>query len=84
MRATEAVKAIMKKGKWTTTTLSEKMSNRDKVYNTRLVNDRLHQNDMTVGKLDEMIRAMGYKILIVPDNADTADALKNVENYRIF
>ena len=84
MRAIEAVRTIMKKEKWTTKTLADKMSNGDKTYSMRLVNDRLHQNDITIGKLDEMVRAMGYKIVIVPDNANTTEALKDVETYRIF
>ena len=84
MKASQAVEAIMKKVGLTKKTLAEKMCSADKSCNTRLVNDRLHQNDITVGKLDEMVRAMGYKIVIVPDTPENTDVLKDMGAYRIF
>ena len=84
MKATEAAKAIMVKSGLTTTTLANKMSSQAKNYNARLVNDRLNQNDMTIGKLDEMVRTMGYKILLVPDEPEVDKVLKPYTTYRIF
>jgi len=84
MRATEAAKAIMLKAGLTTTTLANKMSSQAKTYNARLVNDRLNQNDMTIGKLDEMVRTMGYKIVLVPDEPEVDKALKPYTTYRVF
>ena len=81
MKATEAANAIMKKKGFTTTTLANAMSNSARTYNARLVNDRMNQNDLTVGKLDEMIRALGYKIVLVPNEPEVDEALKKFNTW---
>lgn len=84
MKATEAVKRIMETKGLTTTSLANSMSNPQKTCNARLVNDRLNQNDLTIGKLDEMVRAMGYKIALIPNEVKVDEALKPYDTYRIF
>ena len=61
MRSREAVRAIMADEGIGTKALSDRMGK-----SMRLVCDRLSQDNMSVEKLTEMLRVMGYKVVVMP------------------
>jgi len=53
--------------------------------NSQFVSDKLNPAkglNMSTDKLDEMIRAMGYKIVLVPDDVDMQDGWFEVDDSR--
>jgi len=69
MKAMEALKTIMEKTGYGTNALWEAMGN-DKTTANRL-SQRFKQENVSVKKLDEMLRVMGYKVVIMPSNEAT-------------
>ena len=61
MKATEAVRQVMESTGTTLSTLSRRLGKRPQV-----VWDRLSQDNISVAKLNEMLRTMDYKVVIVP------------------
>lgn len=74
MKASEAVRAIMKKEGVGTVALAARMGKA-----SRLVSERLAQPTITTTKLNELVRVMGYKIVIVPHNARMSDDMYEIE-----
>lgn len=64
MKSTEAIKEIMKEQNMTATALGKRIGKTQKV-----VSDRLRLENLSTDKLNEMLRALDYKIVLVP--ADT-------------
>ena len=64
MKSTEAIKEIMKEQNVTATALGKRIGKTQKV-----VSDRLRLENLSTDKLNEMLRALDYKIVIMP--ADT-------------
>ena len=61
MKATEAVRSIMKEQGVGLSKLSDRME-----MEPRRVSDRLRQENISIDKLNEMLRALDYKIFIAP------------------
>lgn len=61
MKATEAVREIMKEQEVTLTQLAHRMQK-----STRLTSDRLRSDNITIEKLNEILSALDCKIIIVP------------------
>lgn len=68
MKANEAIRNIMKLSGVGTNALAARMGK-----SARLVSDRLSQENISVDKLNEMLRVMGYKLMVVPREARTPD-----------
>ena len=66
MKTGEAVREIMKIKNVGVNQLADKMGK-----SPRLVSERLSQENISVRKLNEMLRLMDYKILLVPREAQT-------------
>ena len=64
MRAMEAVKEIMKIKDIRPAVLRDKLGIKKEQHNK--LSERFKLKNVSVGKLDEMVRVMDYKILIVP------------------
>lgn len=64
MKATEVVKAIMKKQGVGTNRMADRLNRPP-----RLVSDRLSQSNISIDKLNEMLRLLDYKIVIIPREA---------------
>ncbi len=63
MKATDVVRVIMKENSVKVTTLAGRLS----LKRSSVLSDRLSQENISVAKLDEMLRLLGYKIMIMPD-----------------
>ncbi len=61
MKTSEAVREIMKEQGIGTTKMASRM---DKT--PRVVSDRLRQDNMSVSILNELLRVLDYKVIIVP------------------
>ena len=61
MKAVEAVRAIMKEQDVGTNKMADRMGKP-----ARLVSDRLSQENISIVKLNEMLRLLDYKVVIVP------------------
>ena len=61
MKAVEAVRAIMKEQGVGTNKMADRMGKP-----ARLVSDRLSQENISIVKLNEMLRLLDYKVVIVP------------------
>ena len=61
MKTGYAVREVMKLNKTGVNQLADKMGK-----SPRLVSERLSQENISVKKLNEMLRIMGYKTIIVP------------------
>ena len=68
MTASEAIKEILKLKELNQAKLSDMLD-----IPLKTLNERLRHKNMSVNKLDEMLRVMGYKIMVVPRD-------KKVEN----
>lgn len=68
MKAGEAVRSIMEDEGIGTKALSDRMGKP-----MRLLCDRLRHENISIEKLDEIIRVMGYKIVIMPSDRRTQD-----------
>lgn len=61
MKANEAVREVMKEQGLGVTALASRMGK-----STRLVSDRLAMENISIGKLNELLRALDYKVVVVP------------------
>jgi hypothetical protein len=61
MKATDIVRAIMKTNGIKIAALADKLKIRSNVISVRLT-----QDNISISKLDEMLRLMDYKIVVVP------------------
>ena len=61
MNTNDAVREIMKSKAITVTALAFAMNK-----SQRLVSERLGQENISIKKLNEMLRIMGYKIVLIP------------------
>lgn len=74
MKWNEAVRAIMEKEGVGLSALAGRMGK-----SMRLVWDRLDHDNLSVHKLDEMVRVLGYKIMIVPADTRVTDKTYTIE-----
>lgn len=61
MKATEIVRIVMKSKGVKVASLADKLR-----IKSNVLSERLSQENISIAKLDEMLRPMDYKILIVP------------------
>lgn len=61
MKASTAVREIMAANNETIPTLMDKLNIH---YST--LSERLRQDNISIAKLDQMVRALGYKIVLMP------------------
>ena len=61
MKAVEAVRAIMKEQNVGTNKMADRMGKP-----ARLVSDRLNQEHISIVKLNEMLRLLDYKVVVMP------------------
>ena len=61
MKATEIVRIVMKSKSVKVAALSDMLK-----IKSNVLSERLSQDNISITKLDEMLRLMDYKILIVP------------------
>lgn len=61
MKPAEAIRTILKKQNVTINKLADRLD-----APPRLITDRFRQNNISVAKVNEMLRALDYKIVIVP------------------
>ena len=64
MKSNKAVRQIMKDRGVGTNTLADRLGKP-----ARLVSDRLSQENISIEKLDEMLRLLDYKIVVLPRDA---------------
>lgn len=74
MKAVEAVRAIMKEQDIGTNKMADRMGKP-----ARLVSDRLSQENISLSKLNEMLRILDYKIQIVPRETRAIDGSFDIE-----
>ena len=74
MKANEAVREIMNTQSVGLSTLASRL---DKT--PRLVSDRLSQENISIEKLNEMLRVLDYKIVVVPRNRTSKNDEYEVE-----
>ena len=74
MKTNEAVRAIMSEQGVGTSTLASRIGK-----TPRLVSDRLSQENISIDKLNEMLRVLDYKVVIVPRSRITRDGEFEVE-----
>lgn len=74
MKASTAVRKIMALNHETIPTLMDKLSIK---YTT--LSERLRQDNISVEKLDQMVRAMGYKIVLMPSSTKEEKGWYRVE-----
>lgn len=78
MRATEIVKAIMRKNGVTNGKLGNAIER-----NADIVNKRLNQKELTAGVLAEMVSAMGFKVVVMDVNAKTPEGAYVVDAEKV-
>jgi len=61
MKTTEALKTIMQKQDLGTNKIADRLG---KTPST--ISDRIHQENISVSKLNELLRVLDYKIILVP------------------
>ncbi len=61
MKATEIVRIVMKTKEVKVAALADKLK-----IKSNVLSERLSQENISIAKLDEMLRLMDYKIMIVP------------------
>ena len=64
MKATEAVREIMEKSGMKFSVLMDRLG-----IGSNVLANRLNQDNISVKKLNEMVRMMDYKIVLVPRNS---------------
>jgi len=74
MKTGDAVREVMKLQKIGVNQLADKMGK-----SPRLVSERLGQDNISVKKLNEMLKLMNYKILIVPEDTGVGDNSFEIE-----
>lgn len=68
MKTNEALRTIMEKQSVGVSQLAKRIEK-----SPRLVSDRLSLENISVEKLNEMLRALDYKLVIVPHNKPTSE-----------
>ena len=61
MKTTDALKVIMKKREVGTNKLADRLGKRPTV-----ISERIHQENISVLKLNELLKVLDYKIVLVP------------------
>lgn len=74
MKATEAVRDIMKSQDIGLSKMADRMGKP-----ARLVSDRLAQDNISIAKLNELLQVLDYKVLIVPRGAKKPTGAYEVE-----
>lgn len=74
MKATDIVRAIMKNKGVKIAALADKLKIRSNVISVRLT-----QDNISIAKLDEMLRLMDYKIVVVPRDTVEKEGWYRVE-----
>lgn len=64
MKTVEAVRKVMETQDVGTNKMADRLGKPP-----RLISDRLGQNNMSIAKLNEMLRILDYKVVIVPRDA---------------
>lgn len=74
MKTTDALIQIKEKQGIGTNALADRMGR-----NPRLISERIHQENISIGKLDEILRALDYKIVLVPRETREQEGWYRVE-----
>lgn len=74
MIAMEAVKEIMKRKKVRPSTISEVLG-----IKSNVLSERFKQKNVSVSKLNEMVRLMDYRVVLVPSDKPLDDDCIEVE-----
>lgn len=74
MEIAEAIRAAMKECEVGVNALSARIGKKQNV-----VSERLRQRDMTIGKAAELLRALDYKIVVMPRSTSTPKGGVEVE-----
>lgn len=74
MKTTEALKIIMKKQDIGTNKLADRLGKRPTV-----ISERIHQENISISKLNEMLKVLDYKIVLVPRETSEKEDWVKVE-----
>ena len=74
MKATDAVRVVMKEKKVKVVSLSDKLK-----IKSNVLSERLSQENISIAKLDELLRLMDYKIVLVPRETRESEGWYRVE-----
>lgn len=74
MKATVAVREIMTKQNQKVAALADQLN-----IKSNVLCERLGQENISIAKLDEMVRAMGYKIIVMPRETREQEGWYRVE-----
>lgn len=74
MKATVAVREIMTKQNQKVAALADQLN-----IKSNVLCERLGQENISIAKLDEMVRAMGYKIVVMPRETREQEGWYRVE-----
>ena len=74
MKTNEAVREIMKEQEVGVSTLASRIGK-----TPRLVSDRLAMENISIGKLNELLRVLDYKVVVVPRSRVTKSGEYEVE-----
>lgn len=74
MKATEIVRLVMKAKEVRVAALADKLK-----IKSNVLSERLSQENISIAKLDEMLRLMDYKIMIVPRDTTEKDGWYRAE-----
>lgn len=66
MKTTDAIKEVLIRRDVSQATLAKRLSKTNQI-----ISDRMHQTNMSVKVLNEMLRVLDYKIVIMPASAAT-------------
>ena len=75
MKSTEAIKTIMKEQGVSQGVMAKRLS----LKSNQVVNERLHQDTISFKKANEMLKVLGYKIVLMPDTTRTPSDSYEVE-----
>jgi len=74
MKTVEAIREIMKEQDIGTSKMADRLGKP-----ARLVSDRLSQENISITKLNELLRVLDYKVVLVPRGAKLPDGGYEVE-----
>lgn len=80
MLVKNAVRAIMEKTGTGNNALAKKIGKLPQTVSDRLNSEK--STNLSIDKLDEMIRVMGYKIVLVPEDTKVRDDWYEIEDSR--
>ena len=69
MIATETIREVMKRKEVKPSLLASRLRIKNNV-----LSERLSQRNISVNKMDEMLRVLGYKIMVVPEGFPVPEA----------